>query len=128
MGSLQAADLTPATVPPSLIRRDRLGRSFDRRENLLASRLVELVTVEAQEQAFADRSCCGLRILIPQRGFDKGPRRITHGASHDEPCLACPPQEHSLSDLVLCTIPQISYHNIGKNIIASMGSAQTAQR
>ena len=121
----------------SLLDRDLMGRSLGRRrlggladpgENFLASRLVEFVTVEAQEQAFADRSRCGLRILIPQRCFDKGSRRVTHSAAYDESCLACPPQEHSLSDLVLCTIPQISYHNIGKNIIASMGSAQTAQR
>ena len=50
-----------------------LSSSFDRRENFFARRRIELVAIEREEQALANRHRGGLVVLLPEGRFDERP-------------------------------------------------------
>ena len=77
-----------------------MGGLLDGGKDLGAGFGIELVPVEAQEQALADRLDRGVRILLLQGGFYKGLRGVAHGTSHDEPFFPGPLHEHSPIALV----------------------------
>jgi hypothetical protein len=55
---------------------------------------IEFVSVEAEEEAFADSFRGGLWVLLPYGRFDESTRRLAHRAPHLESFFSGPLHEH----------------------------------
>ena len=73
---------------------DGLACGLDGSEDLCPAVGIEFVSIEAEEETFADGCRGRLRILFPNGRFNEGTRRLAHRTPHLESFLSGPLHEH----------------------------------